>query len=141
MRELKMKVLNKIVLTLSLLSLGACATITSGSQQMVAVDTTPVKGAQCTLSNDSGVWNIGQTPGSVTLKRSGSDLSVICEKGHLAGNALVPSSAKAAAFGNILAGGIIGAAVDMGSGSAYDYPSQINVLMKKGQVSSTAQNR
>ena len=34
---------------------------------------------------------------------------------------------KRMAFGNILAGGIIGAAVDMGTGSAYDYPSLISL--------------
>jgi len=31
------------------------------------------------------------------------------------------------AFGNILAGGIIGVAIDAGSGAAYDYPSIIRV--------------
>jgi hypothetical protein len=31
------------------------------------------------------------------------------------------------AFGNILFGGLIGAAVDVGTGAAYDYPSPIIV--------------
>jgi hypothetical protein len=35
------------------------------------------------------------------------------------------------AFGNILLGGVIGAAVDVGTGAAYDYPSLITVLMGK----------
>jgi len=35
------------------------------------------------------------------------------------------------AFGNILAGGIIGAAVDVGTGSAYDYPPSIEVMLSK----------
>lgn len=33
------------------------------------------------------------------------------------------------AFGNILFGGVIGAAVDAGSGAAYDYPTLISVIM------------
>lgn len=41
----------------------------------------------------------------------------------------IKSSAKGMAYGNILAGGIIGAAVDMGTGAAYDYPSLITVSM------------
>jgi hypothetical protein len=33
------------------------------------------------------------------------------------------------AFGNIIFGGIIGGAIDAGSGAAYDYPPLITVLM------------
>jgi hypothetical protein len=33
------------------------------------------------------------------------------------------------AFGNIIFGGVIGAAVDAGSGAAYDYPPLISVIM------------
>jgi len=33
------------------------------------------------------------------------------------------------AFGNIIAGGIIGAGIDMSTGAAYDYPSLITVEM------------
>jgi hypothetical protein len=33
------------------------------------------------------------------------------------------------AFGNIIFGGIIGAGIDMGNGSAYDYPNLITVSM------------
>ncbi len=35
------------------------------------------------------------------------------------------------AFGNILFGGIIGGAVDAGSGAAYDYPANIVVHLEQ----------
>jgi hypothetical protein len=34
------------------------------------------------------------------------------------------------AFGNIIAGGIIGAGVDIHTGAAYDYPVSISVLLR-----------
>ena len=40
----------------------------------------------------------------------------------------VLAGTEGAAFGNIIAGGIIGAAIDMSNGSAYRYPA--NVLVK-----------
>ncbi len=45
------------------------------------------------------------------------------------GTTVVKSSTKGMAWGNILAGGIIGGAIDAGTGAAYDYPSLINVSM------------
>ena len=56
-----------------------------------------------------------------------SDLTAVCKLDDMSGTAVVESSTKSLAFGNILAGGVIGAAVDMGTGSAYDYPSLITV--------------
>ena len=42
------------------------------------------------------------------------------------------SVTRALAFGNILAGGIIGVAIDRGNGAAFDYLSLINLPMAKG---------
>ena len=47
------------------------------------------------------------------------------------GIAAVKSGTKAMAFGNILFGGIIGAAVDTSTGAAYDYPDLITIVMGK----------
>jgi hypothetical protein len=115
--------------TLSAL-LAGCASVTTGQQQSVSVDTSPDAGATCELANDGGKWFVNSTPGSVTITRSYSDLTVICKKDNKSGNAKVPSKTKAMAFGNIIAGGLIGAAVDCGTGSAYDYPTVINVPLK-----------
>ena len=110
-----------------------CASIVSGQNQALSVTTknkgTDVAGAKCSLANDKGTWYI-TTPGSVTVRRSFSDLSVNCAlDGIDPGASMVKSSTKGMAFGNILFGGVIGAGVDMSTGAAYDYPEVIIVDM------------
>jgi uncharacterized protein YceK len=112
-----------LLVSLSLLS--GCASVVTGQNQSVSVDTGEVTGARCTLTNDSGTWHVNSTPGTVTILRDYSDLKVTCVKDDLMGSHEVKSTTKGMAFGNIIAGGIIGAAVDAGTGAAYDYPSSI----------------
>lgn len=119
-------------LTVALCALSSgCASITTGQNQSLSVEThsegKPVSGASCKLENDKGTW-YANSPGTAVVRRSYNDLSVRCEKnGHEPGVTAAKSSTKGMAFGNILFGGIIGAAVDVGSGAAYDYPSIIAV--------------
>lgn len=108
-----------------------CATITTGQNQSLSVESrakgTTVAGAACKLQNDKGTWFV-TTPGSVTVNRSYSDIAVSCtHEKHEAGSVVVPSTTKAMVFGNVIIGGVIGAAVDIGTGSAYDYPTLISV--------------
>ncbi|WP_376965794.1 hypothetical protein ABNQ39_30905 [Azospirillum sp. A26] len=96
----------------------------------MAVDTTPVQQATCTMQNEKGQWTVIRTPGVATVSKAYGPLSVQCrtEAGH-AGSSSVNSTTAGAAFGNIIVGGIVGAAVDMGSGAAYQYPPQILVSL------------
>lgn len=111
-----------------------CASIVSGQNQSVSVETRSKQGeavmsANCKLSNNKGTWFV-TSPGSVTVRRSYEDLLINCEKTNQEpGLASVKSSTKAMAFGNIIFGGVIGAGVDVASGAAYDYPTMITVLM------------
>lgn len=126
--------------SLRMLALGAlaplftgCASIVSGQNQSLSVETLqagkPLSGANCKLVNDKGSWFV-TTPGSVTVRRSGDALNLRCEKeGIEPGVTAVQSATKGMAFGNILFGGFIGAAVDIGSGAAFDYPALIQVPM------------
>jgi len=123
---------------LGLLSLGGCASIIDGSTQVLSVETRReaelVNGASCQLTNNKGTWYV-TTPGTVAMHRSYDDLNVKCDKpGSEPGIATVSSSTRGMTFGNILVGGIIGAAVDMGSGAAYDYPTLITVSMGAEKV-------
>ena len=113
-----------------------CASIVTGQNQALSVETKAstgdaLAGANCKLMNDKGTWFV-VTPGSITVNRSYNDLNVTCEKGgHEPGVATAKSSTKAMAAGNIIFGGVIGAAVDAGTGAAFDYPSLIQVIMGK----------
>ena len=123
-----------MALALSATALGGCASIVDGSTQTLSVQTignngAAVDDAHCTLVNTKGTFFV-TTPGTVAVHRDSANLNVKCAKEGMApGLASVVSSTKGMAFGNILAGGIIGAAVDMGTGAAYDYPALITVQM------------
>lgn len=118
----------RVLPLVALTVLPACASVVGGTKQPVTVDTAPVTAARCSLTNDKGTFTVDSTPGSVVVGRSIEDLVVTCGKeGHRGSPLRVASTTKALAFGNILAGGLIGAAVDRGTGAAFDYPAIIHV--------------
>lgn len=129
-----MNKINLVVLMSATMLGSGCASIVSGQNQSVSVETRSKQGeavmsANCKLSNNKGTWFV-TSPGSVTVRRSYEDLLINCEKENQEpGLASVKSSTKAMAFGNIIFGGVIGAGVDVASGAAYDYPTMITVLM------------
>ena len=117
-----------LLLGLCLALVTGCASITTGQNQSLSVETPGCIAATCKLSNDKGTWYVSSTPGTVTVQRAYGDMLVACEKGeYKAVPVSVASATKAMAFGNIIFGGVIGAAVDAGTGAAYDYPPTIAV--------------
>ena len=128
----------KALLSILLISLTAtmygCASITGSSGQSMSLQTrTPdgkeVKEAQCDLTNKRGTYFV-TTPGTTMVSRSNDDLIVTCRKdGYENGRAGVVSNTKGSMFGNILLGGGIGAIVDHNTGSAYEYPNFLQVVM------------
>ena len=121
-----------------LVGLQACASIVSGSRQVVSVDTPGCPGARCELSNDKGKFFVASTPGTVTLSRSYNNLQVTCiREGASSAPLSVSSTTNGMAFGNILFGGVIAAGVDMHTGAAYDYPQLVNVPLQCGADSAS----
>lgn len=119
--------LTTFIVSATLMSSG-CASIVSGQNQVISVDTPGCEGAKCELTNDKGKWYVTQTPGTTIVNRSYNNLQVVCKmEGFPTGTISIPSTTKGVAFGNILLGGVIGAGVDVSSGSAYDYPQSISV--------------
>jgi len=113
--------------------LTGCASVTHGTTQSVKVETlTPdgqaIEGAECRLSNDKGDA-LTQSGQSVLVRRSGGNLKVECTQAGLppaAGQAV--SRVNAGMVGNIMVGGVIGAAIDVGSGAGYNYPSWMQLV-------------
>jgi len=115
------------------LAFTGCASITGTTGQSVSVETRlkdkQVVGASCELANSRGKWYV-TTPGSTQIRRSNEELLVLCTKdGVEPGGASVISDTKGSMFGNILFGGGIGAIIDHSNGSAYEYPTVIQVMM------------
>ena len=121
---------------LVILLLSGCASITEGKFQPVSVSTVNHSGydvddARCSLLNSKGTWYV-TTPGSVMIQKSYGDMTITCKKrGQHPGIASVKSGANGGVVGNILAGGIIGYAVDASDGAGFDYPTDITVQMGK----------
>lgn len=120
--------------------LSGCASITSGKMQPVSVNTVNHEGddiddAKCSLMNDKGTWYVSSTPGSVTVQKSYSDMTITCKKkGLKTGSMSIKSGSNGGVWGNVVAGGLIGYAVDASSGAGFDYPTNITVEMGKTKI-------
>lgn len=118
--------------------LSGCASITGSRNQPISVTTThegkPITGAYCTLVNDKGTWHVN-TPGSVVILKAYGDMSATCKKEEThVGVSSFQSASEGATWGNVLAGGLIGYAVDAGTGAGFSYPPTLNIEMIKGNT-------
>ncbi|MFN9679843.1 MAG: SPOR domain-containing protein [Betaproteobacteria bacterium] len=124
----------RILLLLGCLALSGCATVIISTTQPVRVETfdaagVEVKDARCELSNPEGTFNV-TTPGQIILRKSASDLQARCSADGQPAEArgVLVSRLGDAIFGNIILGGAIGAVIDHASGSAYSYPSWVQLV-------------
>ena len=115
---------------ISSLFISGCASITSSKNQAINLTTTcdgtPISGANCSLTNDSGTW-FTKTPSALFIRKSTGDLVVNCKLDNQQAVGTFKSSSSSSMWGNILLGGAIGAAVDAGTGTGFDYPNPINI--------------
>lgn len=110
-------------------AVSGCATIISGSGQDIAVNSSPVEGAECVLHNSEGTWRL-TTPGKTHVDKSKSDIRLTCSKAGYQDTAqVVPSGLEGWTFGNIVLGGLIGFGVDASTGAINDYPEKVTVQM------------
>jgi hypothetical protein len=112
-------------------SLAACATVTRGTRQNYAIDSSP-PGAAVQLTTGLSCT----TPCKLKLKRKDSFTARFTKEGYEPTEVEVKSKVAgggigAATAGNFLAGGIIGAAVDATNGSMRTlYPENLSVTLK-----------
>jgi hypothetical protein len=103
------------------LATAACATVAAGTSQDIRVVSDP-PGAACTLTRDGAHVATLTTPGTANVPRSKRDIAVSCRKAGLAdASDNIPSTVHAGTVGNIIAGGIVGIAVDAASGANNNY--------------------
>ena len=72
----------------------------------------------------------------MVILKSYQDLTVTCRKQETkkVGATTFQSTNESSVWGNVLAGGIIGYAVDAGTGAGFSYPPTLNVPMVYGDV-------
>src|SRR5436309_1633614 len=98
-------------------ALGACATITKGTTQIVVVNTPGVVAASCTLTSSTIGTQSVVTPATNNLQKGNDNISVRCTKECYGdGVSVISSSFEAMTAGNIIVGGVVGIGVDAISG-------------------------
>ncbi|CDG84549.1 hypothetical protein [Janthinobacterium agaricidamnosum] len=119
--------------------LGACGTLAGSTDQQVLVqtiqDNREVGGAGCILSNDVGKWFV-TTPGRVVIRKSMGPLRVDCKKsgGGSASEAIDSQRNGGLLLGNVVMTLGVGYLVDRSTGTAFDYPSTLTIVMKPKEV-------
>ncbi len=123
-------VIGIFVVAVCLIASGGCASITKGTTQSVSLDTPGVPGASCTLASEGIGTKVVQTPISLVLDKSQHNIAVSCKKEcYNDGIGIIPSHTEAMAAGNIIAGGVVGLAVDAASGAMNKYNDSNQIAM------------
>jgi hypothetical protein len=137
-----MKNYKKLIIVTGFL-LTSCASIVSGTQQSVFIDTPHVNGAECKLTDSkNGSWYLPSTPGSTSILKGNGPLNVVCSKeGYETATVSAEEAVAGATFGNIILGGGIGIFVDAATGAAQMYPDKIIVWMKPKHFASAAERK
>lgn len=123
--------MKSFVLVIAILLLSGCASITRGSWDVLNIETVP-PGATCNLT--TGLV-CASTPCALKMKRKSNGV-VMCElEGYESGSAnfthKTAGGGAAGMAGNVLVGGLIGVAVDAGTGSTQDLtPNPVVIHLK-----------
>jgi hypothetical protein len=129
----------RIAATVMVLACSGCASVVNDSTHPMKVETkTPagelVAGAECKLSNDYGIITV-KSGDTTQVGRSSKDLDILCrDPKHPDASARAISRANGGMWGNIILGGGIGAIIDHNKGTAYTYPTWIQLVFGKTLV-------
>lgn len=116
-----------------------CASIVNDTTHPVKIETKTasgenVTGAECKVSNDYGT--VQAKSGETTqVRRSSKDLDITCKHPQNPdATARAISRANAGMVGNIIIGGGIGAIIDHNKGTAYTYPTWVQLVFGQSLV-------
>jgi len=129
----------KLLLIAAAVSLVGCASVVNDTTHPVKLETKTasgetVVGAECKLTNDYGVAN-GKSGDTVQVRRSSKDLDIVCKHPtNPDASARAISRANGGMWGNIILGGGIGAVVDHNRGTAYTYPTWVQLVFGRTLV-------
>lgn len=113
--------------------LTGCASVTNGTSQAVTIDTLTadgkaVEGAECSVANDKSETT-ALSGSSVQVRRSGATLNIECKQpGYAPASGQATSRVNTGMVGNVLIGGLIGVAIDSGTGAGFNYPSWMQLV-------------
>ncbi|CCQ73432.1 hypothetical protein [Magnetospira sp. QH-2] len=118
----------KPFLAVALLQAGGCASIVSDNDSTTYIRSKPAQAA-CDLSGHNFQRSI-VTPSSVTMPANAAPVTIACQAdGYQMTTAQLDTSMDGWIFGNLIFGGIIGAAIDLGRGAGQIYPTEFDVAL------------
>lgn len=107
--------------------LSGCGSILSGNDQKISIESKPA-GASVAVDRIS----VGKTPITVMLLRKTSHQVELNLEGYRHYEVTIEPKMNSAVYGNILLGGIIGAAIDHSNGAANTlHPEKIYAVLEK----------
>lgn len=116
-----------------------CASVMNRNTHPMKVETLSpsgerVVGAQCRLFNDR-TYTTMKSGDTIEIRRSSQDLDIVCkDSSQPDANARAISRANGGMWGNIILGGSVGAVIDHNNGTAYTYPTWIQLVFGKTLV-------
>jgi hypothetical protein len=129
----------KIAALTAVLLCTGCASVVNETTHPMKVETkTPtgemVTGAECKLTNDYGTTTL-KSGDTAPVRRSSKDLDIVCkDPKNPDANARAISRANGGMWGNLIIGGGIGAIIDHNKGTAYTYPTWVQLIFGKTLV-------
>lgn len=135
-----MRIMAVLTAAMIVAATAGCASVAGGSSQPMQIDTLPVAGANCVLSNSRGQWPV-VTPGVVTVLKSGSVLKIVCTKeGWQETTDYVASGASTTALvgAAIPYWGILESGADAITGAGSTYPTGYTIRLKPPETAATA---
>lgn len=124
---------------MSAVVLTGCASVVNDTTHPIKVETKTqagnmVAGADCHLTNDYGTFNV-KSGDTTQVRRSGKDLDIVCkDPANPEATARAVSRANGGMWGNIILGGGVGAIVDHNKGTAYTYPTWVQLVFGQSLV-------
>lgn len=120
-------------------ALSGCASVMNDSTHPMKIETLTsdgkvISGAECKLGNDYGSITV-KSGDTAQVRRSSKDMDITCVSGNQAdakGRAI--SRANSGMFGNIILGGGIGAIIDHNKGTAYTYPTWVQLIFGQTRI-------
>lgn len=122
------------VLAVVCVALAGCASVTKGTSQNITINSTP-SGAACTVERDGTmIAQIAATPEIIKVSKSKHDLMLTCNlPGYKTARHVIPSDVEAMTAGNVIFGGVVGLAIDAGTGAINKYDANVTVILQKAE--------
>ena len=125
--------MKNLLVIVGALSLVGCASNVNDSTHPVKIETrtisgATVSGANCKVTNDFGSTTV-KSGDTSPFRRSSKDMDITCvQAGQPEAKGRAISRANAGMAGNIIFGGGIGAIIDHNQGTAYTYPTWLQLV-------------